>query len=117
MRHRKEGKKFNRKTGARRSFLRNLVGDVVRHGKIETTAARAKALRPLVEHLVTIAKRGDLASRRILLRRLHNKNVVERLLDEVGPRYADRKGGYMRVLKLGKTRKRDGVRLARLEFV
>ena len=117
MRHLKKGKKFNRLTGPRRSFLRNLANDLVRQGAVTTTEARAKAIRPLVERLVTRAKEGDLAARRLILRRAHNSVVTEKLLGDLAPRYADRKGGYLRIVKLGASRKRDGSRLARIEFV
>jgi large subunit ribosomal protein L17 len=117
MRHRVKGKKFGRIAGRRKSFLRNLVNDLIRSEKIRTTEARAKALRPLAERMVTIAKRGDLSARRLLLARLGNKRNVERLLLEIAPRYRERKGGYLRIIKSGKRRKRDGAPLATLEFV
>lgn len=117
MRHRKEGKKFNRISGRRRSFLRNLVNDLIRTGKIETTEARAKAIRPKTERLVTIAKKQDLASRRLLLSRVQSKPVVNKLVDELASKYGERKGGYLRITKSGKSRKRDGSRLATIEFV
>ena len=113
----RNNRKFHRETGRRRSFLRNLVNDLVRSGKIETTEIRAKAIRPLVERCVTIAKGQTLASRRLLLRRLQNTKVVDMLYHDIAPRYAERKGGYLRITKLGKTRKRDSSRLARIEFV
>ena len=117
MRHGKEGKKFGRISGRRRSFLRNLVTALLRSGKIETTETRAKAIRPLAEHYITIAKKQDLASRRLLLSRLQNPKVAGPLMDELGPRYAERKGGYLRIIKSGKSKKRDGSRLATIEFV
>ena len=97
--------------------MRNLTNDLVRHGSITTTEARAKAIRPMVERLITRAKGGTLAARRLLVRRAHNTVVVEKLLGDVAPRYADRNGGYLRIIKLGKSRKRDGSRLAKIEFV
>jgi large subunit ribosomal protein L17 len=118
MKHGKKGaQKFNRKTGARRSFLRNLVNDLIRTGRIETTESRAKAIRPLAERFITIAKKQDLASRRLLLSRLQHKKNVERLMEEIGPRFAERKGGYLRIVKSGKSRKRDGSMLAVIELV
>lgn len=117
MRHGKAGKKFHRKTGPRRSFLRNLETNLIRAGKIETTEARAKEIRPFVERLVTLAKRQTLAARRLLLRRLHNKNAVAKLYADVAPKYATRAGGYLRIVKLQKARRRDGTRLVRIEFV
>ena len=117
MRHLKEGKKFGRLRGDRISFLRNLANDVIRAGKIETTETRAKAVRPIVERLITHAKKQDLASRRLISSRVQNVRIVKKLCDDIAPRYADRNGGYLRITKLQKTRKRDGVKLARVEFV
>lgn len=117
MRHRKKGRKFNRITGRRRSFLRNLTNDLIRSGRIETTEARAKEIRPLVEKFLTIAKKQNLAGRRLLLARLQNEKTVERLMDELAPRYASRTGGYLRILKSSKARKRDGSQLAIIEFI
>lgn len=117
MRHRKEGKKFNRLAGQRRAFMRNLAADLIRAGSIETTEARAKAIRPVVERLVTIAKRETLSARRLLLARVHNERVVEKLLREFGPRYRGRAGGYLRIIKTAKHRKRDGAPVAKIEFV
>ncbi|MBM3257417.1 MAG: 50S ribosomal protein L17 [Candidatus Liptonbacteria bacterium] len=117
MRHLKKGKKFHRLRGRRISFIRNLANDLIRAGKIETTETRAKAIRPVVEKLVTIGKTGDLASRRLLLSRVQNKTVVQKLIADLGTKYKERNGGYLRITKLAKTRKRDGSRLAVIEFV
>ena len=117
MRHHKQGTKFGRKTGDRRAFVRNLVTDTILKERIHTTETRAKAIRPFVERAVSIAKRGDLASRRLLLSRLHDEAAVRKLMSDLGPRYKDRKGGYTRVVKSALTRKRDGVRTAIIEFV
>lgn len=117
MRHLKKGKKFNRLRGARISFMRNLANDLIRSGKIETTEVRAKAIRPVVEKLVTTAKRQTLAARRTILSRVNNEKVAVKLYSELGPRYMERKGGYLRITKLGKSRKRDGAAMARIEFV
>ncbi len=117
MRKAKKGKKFGRLKGQRVSFLRNLGNDLIRAGKIETTEARAKEIRPAVERLVTFAKRQTLASRRVILSRVHNAKIADKLYVEYGPRYAERKGGYLRITKLTKSRKRDGASMARIEFV
>ena len=117
MRHGKEGKKFGRLKGARASFLRNLSNDLVRAEHVETTEARAKEIRPIVERLITHAKVQTLASRRLILKRVHNKTITEKLMSTLGPRYAARTGGYLRITKLAKSRKRDGSRLARIEFI
>lgn len=117
MRHLKKGKKFSRKRGPRQAFVRNLANNLIRAGKIQTTETRAKAIRPVVEHLVTIAKAGSLAARRLLLRRVHNGTIVEKLMRDLGVRYQERRGGYLRITKIAKSRKRDGVRMAVIEFV
>ncbi|MDO8574360.1 MAG: 50S ribosomal protein L17 [bacterium] len=117
MRKLKKGKKFHRVAGERRAFLRNLSKELIKHGKIETTEARAKAIRPIVEKLVTIAKKQNLASRRLLSSRVQNKNLVKKLYEEIGPKYEKRLGGYLRITKSGKSRKRDGAKLAKIEFV
>jgi large subunit ribosomal protein L17 len=118
MKHgKKQAQKFGRLKGDRISFMRNLCNDLIRQGKIETTEARAKAIRPKVERLVTHAKTQTLASRRLILSRVNNARITKKLYDELGPRYMERKGGYLRITKLAQARKRDGVRMARIEFV
>jgi large subunit ribosomal protein L17 len=117
MRHLKKGKKFNRLRGPRIHFMRNLANDLIRSGSVETTEIRAKAIRPVVEKLVTTAKKQTLASRRIILSRVQNDKIVAKLYNDLGPRYAERRGGYLRITKLGKGRKRDGALMARIEFV
>ena len=117
MRHLKKGKKFGRLRGDRISFMRNLANDLIRSGSIDTTEVRAKAVRPVVEKLVTTAKQQTLAARRTLLSRVQNERVVTKLYNELGPRYAERHGGYLRITKLGKARKRDGAFMAHIEFV
>ncbi len=117
MRHRKEGKKFGRKTGDRRAFMRGLANNLIRTGRITTTESRAKALRPMVEHLVTLARRNDLASRRLVSSRLASPTAARRLMDDIAPRYVGRAGGYTRIQKLAAIRKRDGSRTAVIEFV
>lgn len=103
--------------GDRISFIRNLCNDLIRNGSIETTEARAKAIRPTVERLVSHAKKQTVASRRIILSRVGNARVTKKLFEEYGPRYAARAGGYLRITKLAQARKRDGTRMARIEFV
>jgi large subunit ribosomal protein L17 len=110
-------KKFSRKTGQRRAFMRGLANNVIRRGRVETTIARAKAIRPVVERAVTIAKKETLASRRVLESRFHDQVVVEKLIRDLGPRYKSRAGGYTRIIKTGKMRRRDGVETAIIEFV
>jgi len=117
MRHRKEGKKFGRMTGQRHAFMRGLANNLIRTGRITTTETRAKALRPMVEHLVTIARRNDLASRRLVAARLDSSISARRLVEDIAPRYVGRPGGYTRIQKLGAVRKRDASRTATIEFV
>jgi len=93
MRHLSRGKKFHRQAGRRKSFLRNLMLNLIKKEKIETTEARAKAIRPILERLVNIAKKNTLASRRLVYRRLINKKIANKLIDEISPRYKERKGG------------------------
>jgi large subunit ribosomal protein L17 len=113
----KKAQKFGRLRGQRISFIRNLGNDLIRVGGIETTEARAKAIRPRVERLVSFAKRGTVAARREVLSRVDNARIAKKLMEEYGPRYKDRNGGYLRIMKLGKVRKRDATRMVRIEFV
>jgi large subunit ribosomal protein L17 len=117
MRHLKKGKKFGRLRGPRIHFMRNLANDLIRSGSIETTEVRAKAIRPVVERLVTFAKKQTLASRRVIISRVNNQAIANKLYLDLGPRYAERAGGYLRITKLPSTRKRDGTAMARIEFV
>jgi len=117
MRHQVKGKKFGREAARRQTFIRNLVANLVRYEKIETTETRAKAIRPRVERLITIGKKQDLAARRLLVQRLHNEKAAAKVFNDLAARYKDRSGGYTRITKVGKTRKRDSASLATIEFV
>lgn len=97
--------------------MRGLANNVIRREKIETTVVRAKAIRPVVEKAITLAKKQDVASRRILASRFQDEKVVKKLMDDLAPRYKERKGGYTRIIKSGKVRRRDGVSVATIEFV
>jgi large subunit ribosomal protein L17 len=97
-------------------LLSGLASSLIRDGKIRTTEARAKAVRPVVERLITRAKKGDLASRRLALRTVPDRDVIHKLFSEVGPRYADRNGGYTRIVKLG-PRKGDAAPMALIELI
>ena len=99
-----------------RLMLSNLATSLFEHGRITTTEAKAKRLRPYAEHLITFAKRGDLHARRQVLKRLNDKSVVHVLFDEIGPRYVNRPGGYTRIVKLG-PRKGDNAPMAIIELV
>jgi large subunit ribosomal protein L17 len=117
MRHHKKVKKFHRKRGKRRAFIKNLAQNLVRDEKIETTEIRAKALRSFVERLITLAKKQTLASRRLIIARLGNEKLAHKLFDVIAPRYLNRPGGYLKITKLAKTRKRDSAPMVTLEFV
>src|SRR3954469_21297511 len=99
-----------------RLMLANLATALFEHGRITTTESKAKRLRPYAEHLITFGKRGDLHARRQVLKRLNDKSVVHTLFDEIGPRYANRPGGYTRITKLG-PRKGDNAPMAIIELV
>lgn len=116
MAHRIDGRKLGRPTDHRLALFRNLVTDLLRHEKIITTEAKAKEVRGIAEKVITLGKRGDLNSRRRALGFVYDKKVVEKLFDELGPRYQDRPGGYTRIVKLG-PRRGDGARMAQLELV
>jgi large subunit ribosomal protein L17 len=99
-----------------RLLLANLATDLFVHGKVTTTEARAKAVRPLAEKLITKARRGDIHARRVVLKTITNKEAVHHLFEEVAPKYADRPGGYTRITKLG-PRRGDGAEEAIIELV
>ena len=99
MRHRNAGFKLGRNTSHRRALLRNLVTSVIVEDRVETTVAKAKAVRPHVEKMITLGKKGDLHSRRQALSFLQTDKAVERLFDAVAPRYGDRQGGYLRIVR------------------
>ena len=119
MRHHDKNRKFGLQRGERAAFLHALVVALLTHGKITTTEARAKTLRSRVEKLVTRARRGTLADRRLLLSRLYNNMpVVNKLMTVIAPKYKDRKGGYTRIAKLGQRGGRgDASPMAVIEFV
>ena len=117
MRHQRTRHQLSRSASHRRSLLRNLAKEVIDHERIKTTEAKAKAVKPEVEKLITLAKRGDLHARREALSALgQDKFVVYKLFEEVAPRYADRSGGYTRILKLG-PRRSDATEMVYLELV
>lgn len=117
MRHHNANRKFGRKKNGRVALLKSLVLSMIVREKIKTTLAKAKELRPVIEKLVTRAKKGDLAGRRIVLARLYNRNPeTKKLFDKIAPRFKNRSGGYTRITKLGK-RLSDGAEMAQIEFV
>ena len=117
MRHHNSKRKFGRSKTQRHALLNSLALNLIVREKIKTTEPKAKELRPFIEKLITRAKRGDLATRRLIISKLSNRNSeVKKLFEIFAPRYADKKGGYTRVLKLG-ARKSDGAKMAIIEFV
>jgi large subunit ribosomal protein L17 len=109
-------RKLGRPTDQRKAMLRNLVTSFLRTGRIETTVTRAKETQRMAEKMITLAKRGDLHARRQVLAYVYDETVVKNLFEEIGPKYADRNGGYTRVLKMG-PRRGDGAEIALLELV
>jgi large subunit ribosomal protein L17 len=117
MRHRKKRNKLSRDSEHRKALIRNLCTEIVEHERIRTTQAKAKVVRPEVEKLITLAKRGDLHARRQALASLgQNKFTVHKLFEEIGPRYSQRDGGYTRILKLG-PRPSDATEMVYIELV
>lgn len=117
MRHRKQRGKLSRSAAHRKALMRNLCKEVIEHERIKTTEAKAKALRPEIEQLITLAKRGDLHARRQALSTLgQDKFAVYKLFEDVAPRYAQRPGGYTRILKLG-PRRSDSTEMVFIELV
>nr|MBC7245659.1 50S ribosomal protein L17 [Chloroflexota bacterium] len=110
------GRHLSRDTGTRRALFRNLLSELIRHERIQTTEARARAIRGDAEKMITLAKRGDLHARRLVARTISDPELVKKLFDEVAPRYADRPGGYTRLIKLG-PRQGDAAPLVLLELV
>lgn len=116
MRHRNVVKTLGRTTASRHAMLRSLASSIILHEKVKTTATKAKVARALVERSITDGKVSTLSSRRKLLKRFASEFPVNKILDVLGPRYIDRKGGYTRVVKLG-TRKGDGSEMVQIELV
>lgn len=116
MRHRKKKTTLGREKSQREALLRNLAESLILHGKIKTTVAKAKALRIVVEPLITKARKGTLAERRNIMKFLYTEKAVKKLMDEIGPKYKERQGGYTRITKAG-SRVNDGADIAYIEFV
>jgi large subunit ribosomal protein L17 len=116
MRHRVGHRKLGRTTSHRQALLRNMAAALIKHEQITTTLAKAKELRPYTEKLVTLAKKGGLANRRLAQSRLMDETQLKKLFDVLGPRYAERPGGYIRVLRAG-IRAADAAPMAVIEFV
>ena len=117
MRHLNKKKRLGRRTPAqRKAMLKNLAVSLIEHKRIKTTHARAKALRKFIEPLITMAKRGDLHARREVLKKIHQKDTVTTLFHEIAPVYAERPGGYTRIIKLG-FRDNDRAKVSLIELV
>jgi large subunit ribosomal protein L17 len=116
MRHQRAGKKLGRDSAHRRALYANLACSLIEHGRIRTTEAKAKAVKPFAEQMITLGKRGDLAARRQAVAELRSQEVVHRLFADVAPRFAERPGGYTRIVKLG-PRPGDAADMVYLELV
>lgn len=116
MRHRAKGRQLSRTSTHRRALLNNMAASLFEHGRVVTTEAKAKELRPFAEKLITLARRGDLHARRLVERRIKDRDTLGKLFTEIGPRFASRPGGYTRILKMGH-RPGDGADIARIELL
>lgn len=116
MRHAKKGKKFATDASHRKAILRSMTASLLEHEKIRTTQVRAKELRPVVEGVITLAKRGDVHARRQAMGVLGDKELVHKVFSEIGPRFAERSGGYTRIVKIG-PRKGDAAPMVLIELV
>lgn len=116
MRHLHKGRKFGLKTGRRKSFLKILANNLVSHEHVVTTEARAKEIKSIVERYITYGKKQDLSGMKLLLKYLPKKSAYK-VYHELAPRYANRKGGYLRIMKIAAPRKNDGSKMAKIEFV
>ena len=116
MRHRQHGRSFSRNTGQRLALYRGLVTELLRYEKIRTTLPKAKEIRPMAEKAITLGKRGDLHARRLLFARLYGDEVVDKVMHVLGPRFAERPGGYTRITRIGK-RIGDAADMAVIELV
>ena len=116
MRHHRSGRKLGRDASHRKALYSNLAGALIEHGRIKTTEAKAKAVKPFAEQMITLGKRGDLHARRLALAELRSQDVVHQLFADVAPRFADRPGGYTRIVKLG-PRNGDAAEMVYLELV
>ena len=116
MRHRRSGRKLGRDASHRKALYANLASALIEHGRIKTTVAKAKEVRPIAEQMITLGRRGDIAARRQAIKYLRSQEIVHKLFSEVAPRFADRPGGYSRIVKLG-PRPGDAADMVYLELV
>jgi large subunit ribosomal protein L17 len=116
VRHRRSGRKLGRDASHRKALYANLTSALIEHGRIKTTVAKAKEVRPVAEQMITLGRRGGVPARRQALKFLRSQDVVHKLFSEVGPRFADREGGYLRIIRIG-PRLGDAAEMAYLELV
>jgi large subunit ribosomal protein L17 len=116
MRHRKKKATLGRESAHRKALMRNLADSLVLHGSIKTTIAKAKALRTIIEPVITKAGVGDLSARRAVIKVLFTDEAIKKMMDDLGPKYKDRQGGYTRIIKLG-PRNNDAAEMAKIELV
>ena len=116
MRHKRQGRKLGRTSAHRKAMLSNMAVALFQHEKIKTTLPKSKELRRTAEKLITLAKRGDLHARRMAARTIRDKEILKKLFDDIGPRFAERNGGYTRIVKTG-TRFGDGAPMSVIELV
>ena len=117
MKHLQRGRKFHREKGQRQALFKNLLNNLILHEKMETTEAKAKETKWKIEKLITLAKKQNVASFRLLISRLGDKKAAGKIYFTLAPRYEKRKGGYTRIIKSAKQRTRDGTKMAVIEFV
>jgi large subunit ribosomal protein L17 len=116
VRHRRSGRKLGRDASHRKALYANLTSALIEHGRIKTTAAKAKEVRPVAEQMITLGRRGGVPARRQALKFLRSQDVVHKLFSDVGPRFADRDGGYSRIVRIG-PRLGDAAEMVYLELV
>jgi large subunit ribosomal protein L17 len=116
VRHQRAGKKLGRNSAQRKALYSNLAGSLIQHGRIRTTEAKAKAVKPIAEQMITLGRRGDLHARRQALAYLRSNEVVHHLFSEVAPRFVDRPGGYSRIVRIG-PRQGDSAEMVYLELL
>ncbi|MBD3311194.1 MAG: 50S ribosomal protein L17 [Candidatus Magasanikbacteria bacterium] len=116
MRHNKKKHTLGREKAHREAMMRNLSDSLLVHGSVVTTLAKAKALRTVVEPLITKAKKGDINARRLIIKKLYTDEAVNKIMNDIAPKYKDRKGGYTRIIKLGR-RSNDKAEMAKIELV
>lgn len=116
MRHKVAGRHFDRTANQRKALFRGLIVSLINHQRIETTLAKAKAIKPIAERLVTFGKKGDLHSKRLVMSYINNRSAMAKLFSEIAPRFADRSGGYLRIVQT-RQRLRDRAPMAIIEFI